>query len=203
MSVEEVARIARVAPSTVVRVVRGDPGVHLDTLCAVATAVGLNLSVKAFPKAQPSLRDSGQLGIAEYLVSTAHSSLRPALEVPVGDPYGRAADLVLFSANEVLHIEIERRIVDFQATFRVAMLKRDALQARHTRPVRFVLAIEDSQKNRQLLAANMTVIRTALPATSTRILRCLRTGGSLGADGLLWVRPWRRPAAQIIPDTAL
>ena len=95
-SIEEVARRAQVAPSTVVRVLHGDAGVHLDTLCAVGAAVGLRISVKAFPSWQPSLRDSGQLRVAEYLVAQAHGSLKPTLELPVGDPYGRAADIVFF-----------------------------------------------------------------------------------------------------------
>lgn len=95
-SIDEVARRAGLASSTVVRVLNGDSGVHLDTLCAVAAAVGLRIGVKAYPSAGPSLRDSGQLRVAEYLIALAHASLRSALELPVGDSYGRAADLVFF-----------------------------------------------------------------------------------------------------------
>lgn len=191
MTIEEVARHAMVAPSTVVRVCNGDGGVHLDTLCAVADSVGLKISVKAFPGRQPSLRDSGQLRIAEYLVALAHPSLHPSLELPVGDPFGRAADLVFFGPEEIMHKEIERRLPDFQAPYRAATVKRDALQARHARPVRLVMVIEDTRRNRALVAPHAELIRTALPAASFDVLRSVRSGTPLGRDGLLWVRPWR------------
>ncbi|HEX2883235.1 MAG TPA: LacI family DNA-binding transcriptional regulator [Candidatus Limnocylindria bacterium] len=191
MAVEDVARRARVSPSTVARVLRGDGGVHLDTLCAVTAAVGMKISVKAYPTSQPSLRDSGQLRIAEYLVAQAHASLRPALEVPVGDPFGRAADVVFFGPDEILHSEIERGLPDFQAPHRAAMLKRDALQQQHARPVRLILVIEDTTRNRRLVSQHAPLIHHALPAGSAQIMRAIRNGTPLGSDGLLWVRPWR------------
>ncbi len=189
--IEEVARRAQVAPSTVVRVLRGDAGAHLDTLCAVGAAVGLRIGVKAFPAGGLSLRDSGQMRVAQLLVGQAHQSLRPALELPVSDPFGRAADLVFFAPTEIGHYEIERRLPDFQAPYRAATLKREALQAQHSRPVRLVLVIEDTRRNRELVAPHAELIRTALPATPGQILRSIRQGTPLGRDGLLWVRPWR------------
>ena len=191
-SIEAVARRAAVAPSTVVRVINGDGGVHLDTLCAVATAVGLRINVKAFPAEQPGLRDSGQLHIAQYLIAQAHQSLKAALEVPVGDDFGRAVDLAFFAPTEIVIHEIERALPDYQAPKRAAMLKRDALQARQDRPVRLVLVVEDTKRNRSLVEPHTAVIRADLPATSAEILRALRTGTGLGRDGLLWVRPWRK-----------
>lgn len=194
-SIEAVARRAAVAPSTVVRVIHGDGGVHLDTLCAVATAVGLRINVKAYPTEQPTLRDAGQLHIAQFLIGQVHASFRPALEVPVGDPFGRAADLVLFGPVQVVMCEIERSISDMQAPTRAAMLKRDALQSRHERPVRLVLVVEDTRRNRTLVAPHGALIRAALPAASTEVMRALRQGTELARDGLLWVRPWRRRSA--------
>lgn len=192
-SIEEVARRAGVAPSTVVRAIHGDPGVHLDTLCAVVQAAGLRLSVKAYPGGSVSLRDSGQLRAAEYLAALAHPSLKPALELPVGDPFGRAADIVFFGPEEILHEEIERRPTDLQESLRSATVKREALQARHQRPVRLILVVEDTARNREIVRAHERLIRRVLPATSTEILRSMRTGTVLGKDGLLWLRPWRIP----------
>lgn len=190
-SIEQVARQARLAPSTVVRVLHGDAGVHLDTLCAVGAAVGLRIGITAFPSTPPSLRDSGQMRTAQYLVAQGHPSRKPALELPVGDPFGRAADLVFFGPDDILHAEIERRLPDFQAAYRAASVKRDALQAQHSRPVRLVLVIEDTRRNRAMIAPHAELIRTALPATSATVLQALRAGTPLNRDGLLWVRPWR------------
>lgn len=196
MTIGDVARRAHVAPSTVVRVIHGDGGAHLDTVCAVAAAVGLSVGAKVFPSAQPSLRDTGQLRLAEFLVGQGDQRLRAALELPVGDAFGRAADLVFFGADEIIHAEIERRLPDFQAPYRAATVKRDALQAKHSRPVRLVLVIEDTRRNRALVAPHGALIRGALPATSSDILRALRNGTPLGHDGLLWVRPWRMQHAR-------
>jgi hypothetical protein len=173
------------------RVMNGDGGVHVDTLCAVTGAVGLHLGAKTYPGTRLSLRDTGQLSIAEYLVGQAHPSLRPALEVPVGDPFGRAADLVFFGPEEILHYEIERGLPDYQASYRSANVKRAALQERHSRAVRLVIVVEDTKRNRALLAPHAVLIRTGLPATSSEILRAIRRGTPLGKDGLLWLRPWR------------
>lgn len=193
LTIDAVARRARVAGSTVVRVLNGDGSAHLDTICAVGLAVGMRVSVKAYPDAPPSLRDSGQLRMAEHLVDQAHPTLRPALELPVGDPFGRAADLVFFGPDEILHHELEGHMPDLQAPLRSASVKREALQASHARPVRLVIAVEDTRRNRELIAAHMDLVRSTLPATSREILHSLRTGEPLGKDGLLWVRPWRRP----------
>jgi transcriptional regulator with XRE-family HTH domain len=191
-SIETTARRAGVAPSTVVRVLHGDGGAHLDTLYAVATAVGLRPSIKLYPSKPPSLRDTGQLHIAQYLMSQAHPSLKPMLELPVADPFGRAVDLVFIGRTEIVACEIERSPADFQASKRRAALKRDALQAIHQRPVRLVLAIEDTRRNRELLAPYAELIRADLPATPATVMRRLRSGEPLGQDGILWVRPWRR-----------
>lgn len=202
-SIQQIARRARLAPSTVARVLHGDAGVHLDTLCAVGAAVGLRISVKAFPSTPPSLRDSGQMRAAHHLIAQSHPTRKPALELPVGDPFGRAADLVFFGPDDILHAEIERRLPDFQAAFRAATVKRDALQAQHSRPVRLLLVVEDTRRNRALLAPHAELIRTALPATSGTILKALRAGTPLDRDGLLWVRPWRSAIGTARTDQSL
>ena len=61
------ARLAGVSPSTQDRVERGDPSVTVATSCRVAGALGLKLWAKAFPVRTPTLRDTGQLRIAEIL----------------------------------------------------------------------------------------------------------------------------------------
>ena len=190
-TIRAVAARASVTPSTVVRVIRGDGGVHLHTLCAIGAAVGLRISVKAYPAAEPSLRDSGQLRMAEWLIAQAEASWQPALELPVGDPFGRAADLVFFGPAEIAHLELETGPADWQRTLRAATVKRDSLQAQHERPVRLVIALNDTRRNRRLVEPHADLIRAVLPAGSNRILDALRRGEPIGRDGLLWVRPWR------------
>ena len=181
------AKLAGVAPSTVRRIRGGDGAVQVDTLCSVAEAVGVDLTLKGYVGRQPSLRDTGQLGIAELLIAGVHGSWRSALEVAAGE-HGRRIDLVLFGPEEILALEIERMLVDFELQFRSGLDKREALGATHARPVRLVVVVEETQRNRRVASEHASLFRQALAAGSREVLAALRSGRALGRDGLLWVR---------------
>lgn len=183
----QAARLAGVSPSTQKRVEDGDISIGTATACRVAAAVGLKVWAKAYPVRTPSLRDTGQLRIAEMLRRAAHTSFRVAIELPLSD--GRSADEVFFGPDEIIHAEIERLLADWQAQYRSASAKRDELAAQHRRPVRLVLVIEDTRANRSAISAHFDLIRSALPAGSREVMRALRDGLPLGRDGVLWVRP--------------
>jgi hypothetical protein len=201
-SIADVALRAGVAPSTVNRVLIGDAGVHLDTICAVGAAVGLRISVKTYPAEQPSLRDSGQLRVAEYLIGQAHPSLTPALEPPSVMHSGVRLISSSSARRKSSTTKLSVGCLTSSPRTGAANLKRESLQAQHSRPVRLVLAIEDTQRNRALVAPHQQTIQTALPATSSEILRALRTGIPLGRDGLLWVRPWRTASSSALDPTS-
>jgi hypothetical protein len=185
--VRAAARRAGISWATWNAIELGSPRTTLAKLCAVGDAIGLDLVLQAYPGRPPSLRDSGQLAIAQALMAVAHGSIQPRIELLVGKN-GRAIDLVLFSPVEIVAIEIERMAVDFQAQLRRADEKRSALAERHHRPVRLVLAVEDTRKNRAVVGPHLDLIRRALPAGSREVLAAIRAGRALGRDGLLWVR---------------
>jgi transcriptional regulator with XRE-family HTH domain len=190
MTARQVARRAGVSPSTYARIEAGGPGVAIGTLCAVAEAVGLDIVLRAFDGRRPSLRDTGQLRVAEALLPRLHGTWQPEVELLVGD-HGESVDLVLFGPSEIIAVEIERLIVDFQDQYRRGDRKRAMLAALHQRPVRLVMAVEDRRRNRDAVDRHITIVRTALTAGSRHILGSLSAGRPLGADGLLWVRPGR------------
>ena len=101
---------------------------------------------------------------------------------------GLVVDLVLFGPTEIWATEIERLLGDFQGQHRRADAKREALAAQHRRPVRLVMAVEDTRRNRAALDPHIAFIRASLPAGSREILGALRSGRPLGRDGLLWLR---------------
>jgi len=183
------ARLAGVSASTQARVERGDPSVQIRTACQVASAVGLKVWGKAFPVSSPSLRDTGQLRIADILRRAAHASYRIVVELSLDR--GRSADMAFLGPDEIIVVEIERLLADFQAQYRSGMAKRDELAAVHQRPVRLVLVIEDTQRNRRAVQQHTALIRSALPAASREISRVIRTRMPLGRDGILWIRPSR------------
>lgn len=187
LTVRAAARIAGVSPSTQARVEHGDPSERIYTACRVASAVGLKVWGKAFPVRTPSLRDTGQLRIAEILRRTANGAYEVVVELGLGS--GRSADEVFLGPVEIIHAEIERLLADFQAQYRSASAKRDELATMHQRPVRLVLVIEDTDRNRVAVQEHAALIRSSLPAGSREVFRALRTGQPLGRDGILWIRP--------------
>lgn len=193
-SQREVARRGGVSPASVRRVESGDPHVQFDTQCAVASAVGLDAVLRLYPSRPVSLRDSGQLGIAQMLVEVVHPAWQPKLEVPAGD-HGEAVDIGLFGSTEILAVEIDRLLVSFEETYRRNQRKRDHLAARHQRPVRLVMVVQDTPRNRESVEPHMELVRHALPAGSREVLAALRSGSPLSRDGLLWIRPSRPPRA--------
>jgi DNA-binding XRE family transcriptional regulator len=186
LTITTAARLASVAPETQRRIEAGDPTAGFTTACKVAGAVGLRVWSKAFPAATPSLRDTGQLLVAEHLTRMAHPALHPSVEHRLRS--GRAIDVALFGPEEIIATEIERLLADWQAQFRSADAKRAELADAHQRPVRLVIAVEDTRRNRAVLVEHATLIRRMLPAGTREILAALRAGAPLGRDGLLWVR---------------
>jgi len=181
-----------VSQTEVSKAERGHLDVSLAARCRLAAACGHELGWRLYPVATVRLRDSGQLAIAKVIVAAAHPSWTARLEVPVAPGDLRAADLVLTGTNEVLYLEIERALVDFQAQLRSAQLKREAIAQGTDRPIRLVLAVPDTQTTRARLAPFTDLISRALPATSAATWRAIRIGGPLGADGILFVRPPHR-----------
>jgi len=192
MTRKRVSQRAGVSSDTARRIEDGDPSVQLDTLCAVGAAVGLDIVVRAYRSRPPSLRDSGQLEVAQIVCSIAHPAWDPVLELAAGD-HGEAVDIGLFSAREIIDTEIDRLILDFQGQYRRNTQKREYLAAQHQRPVRLVMVVEDTARNRTALAPHLAFIRSALPAGSREVLKALRTGEPLGRDGLMWIRRNRLP----------
>lgn len=189
LTIRAAARLAGVAPATQERVEAGDPAVGIVTVCRVAAPLGLKVWGRAFPASNPSLRDTGQLAIAEFLRTAANPGLRVVLEHGLGN--GRAIDAVLLGTDEIIAVEIERLLADFQAQYRSADAKRIEFAALHQRPVRLVLAVEDTRHNRAVARDHATLIGSMLPAGSREIMRAIRAAEPVGRDGLLWVRPMR------------
>lgn len=188
----QVADLAGASQAEVSKAERGHLDISLDVRCRLAAACGHELGWRLYPVATVRLRDSGQLGIAQAIVAAAHRNWQARLEVAVAPGDLRAADLLLATAGEILHVEIERALVDLQAQLRAAQLKRQALAERENRPIRLVLAVPDTRSTRARLAPFAELIARTLPASSSATWRALRSGEPLGVDGILFVRAPRR-----------
>ena len=184
----QLALRAMVTQQEVSRVERGSERSTLETRCRLAAACGAELGWRLYPNSSVSLRDSGQLALAQAIVSAAHSRWTPRLEVPVGNAGLRAADIVLESDDEVVQIEVERTLVDLQAQLRAAQLKRESLAAEMERPVRLVIGVPDTRAVRARLAPYADLLARSLPVPTRSIWAALRGLNAVGGDGILFVR---------------
>jgi transcriptional regulator with XRE-family HTH domain len=178
---------AGVSQSFVSLVERGRRRPDWSTACALAAGVGHDLSVRLFPMRSISLRDSGQYEAVQTIIQLAHHAWQPRMEAPVGPGDARAADLLLISTDEVLHVEVERALIDLQAQLRAAQRKRSVLAEGYSRPVRLVIGLPDTRRARAVVRSLEPGIQIALPQASTRVLRSIRSGVPLGADGVLFI----------------
>lgn len=111
---------AGVPQSTVWRIEHGSRHANIETLCRITTALALDLNVRAFPSTRVRIRDERQLARIGFITARASTLWHPQLEVRVTpDPAdARAIDLVLSSAVEVVAVEVEGDLADFQAQLR-------------------------------------------------------------------------------------
>jgi hypothetical protein len=150
-------------------------------------AVGLDFVAQLYPGREPRLRDTGQLELARVIAAMAARQWTANLEVAAGE-HGEAIDMVLMRSDEIVAIEIERLMLDAQAQIRRLILKRDWLAARHERPVRLVVIVEDTRRNRGAMVQHMSLLRTTFPAGSREVFGAIRSGMTLRRDGLAWLR---------------
>jgi hypothetical protein len=133
--------------------------------------------------------------MAEAILAAASPCWRSRFEVLTGPGPMHAADILLENQQQAAQIEIERALVDFQAQWRAANVKRESLSQRLGRPVVLILAVPDTTTVRRRLEPHEELISRAMPMRSREIWRTLRRCQRLDGDGLLFVR--RRAAGQL------
>jgi transcriptional regulator with XRE-family HTH domain len=145
-----VAAAARISRSNVSRI----ESAHLLKLSIreailLADAVGLNLSIKAYPGREPT-RDAGHARRLKALLANVTSPLGVRLEVPLPPRAGaleqRAWDALISATDGETGVELEIRLHDMQSQTRRILLK-----WRDSGVERLLLVIADSDANRRAI----------------------------------------------------
>jgi transcriptional regulator with XRE-family HTH domain len=189
---KQLAARAGVSQQSVSLAENGSAAGSLEVRCRLTEACGFELGWRLYPVRTVPLRDSGQLELATAVMAQANPTFRARLEVPVRAGDLRAADLVLDSAEEVIHIEVERSPTDLQAQARAAHVKREIMAEGERRPVRLVIAMPSTRANRQRLDQIKPLLQRTFPVPSRRIWSALRSGTPIGGDGILLIAPRRQ-----------
>jgi len=180
LSLADLGRSAGLTASAVMRILNGTTRVvDTDILAALATTVGLDLRLRAYPAGDP-IRDAGQVRLLERLRLRVRPGLHWRTEVPLpieGDL--RAWDAVIQGHGWSLPVEAETVIVDVQALERKLSLKQRDGGVHH-----LVLLIADTPRNRRALASAPASFR-GWPLRARDILGALRAGRDPGASGIV------------------
>lgn len=182
LSQRAVAKAARISQAHLSKLERGLAGPTITTVAAIASVVGLDLSMRTFPGGSP-LRDAGHVRVLARLRALLPATYRWRTEVPIpitGDR--RAIDAMVADPPIAAGFELETRFGDAQSTDRRILIKqRDAgLSA-------MILVVPDTRHNRLAVAAAAPTIRASFPLDGRQVLRALRAGVAPSANGILFV----------------
>ena len=124
-------------------------GLTLVDAVVLADAVGLDVSIKAYPGRQPT-RDAGHARKLTEFLAHVGAPLRYGLEVGLppreGVPEQRAWDAMIFGPDGETGVELEMRLYDLQAQTRRILLK-----WRDSGAERLLLLVNDTDANRRVL----------------------------------------------------
>jgi transcriptional regulator with XRE-family HTH domain len=181
MRLADVARPVGTSASQLSRIERGQvPTVGYTLAVRIGAAVGLNLSVKAYPGGH-RLLDRPQLELFKRLREKASPTWLWETEVPMPIPGDlRAADSRARIPGCSLVVEIYSRLADFQSQSRAALLKKRDLKAD-----RLILVVAGSSANRRALREAGEAITASFPLGTRAVLRAFAAGHDPGADGIV------------------
>jgi transcriptional regulator with XRE-family HTH domain len=154
--------------------------IGLVDLARVAAAVGLDLSIRAYPGPDP-VRDVGHLRLLERFRSTLAQRLDWRVEVPLrGSADQRAWDAVIFGAGAPIGVEAETRLTDVQR-----LERRITLKQRDSGIQQVVLVFADTRWNRDALRVAASALAVAFPIPASRVLAALSAGEDPGGSGVV------------------
>ena len=156
------------------------PQLSITTLAKVAAAVGLKLSVAAYPTGRRPL-DAAQLALLASLNERLHPTWQRRIEVPIpiqGDL--RAVDQVIRTDGRSCAIEAFTRLSDLQLQVRRSRAKQRDIGAD-----RLILLVRGSRANRQMLHELGPFLRDEFPVTTRAAMRALAAGRDPGEDCLI------------------
>lgn len=181
LSQEAVAEAAGIDQSWLSRFERGQaPGISMEAVSVLLAAVGLDLSVRAYPGGDP-VRDRPQLVLLGRFQGEVSRVILWASEVPLpnaGDP--RAWDALLSIGTARWGVEAETRIGDVQARVRSLQLKK-----RDGRVDGVILLLLDSRHHRLLMGRHRSLLEVNFPVQSDAALTALRAGRPPSGDAII------------------
>jgi transcriptional regulator with XRE-family HTH domain len=200
LSQRAVARAVGIHHSHIAAIEAGADSPSLRTLARLATALGMDVSIRFYPSAGPRLRDHVQARMVEGVLRSIDPRWRPYLEVAVYRPVRGVVDLALADPSvgqlAVSEHHSELRAADQQ--LRWAQLKAEAIASARSWPfgltedattdVVRLLFLRNTERNRRTATELAATLATAYPASASATVAVLTgAAGRLPGHAVVWV----------------
>lgn len=180
VSQTRIALAADLRQSRVSRTERGDgPMPRLDELARHCAAVGLRLSLRAYPDGS-AVRDAAQLRLLERLRPLVAVRFRWRTEVPVTEDRDLRAWDVMLDGPARIAIDAETKLRDIQA-----LQRRVELKWRDSGVPCVVLLVASTHHNRAVLREHRSALASTFPLDTRETLASLREGRAPAANGIV------------------
>ena len=192
----QVASAAGVDRTFVGRIESGEAHPSLQTLVALATALGAEVSVRLFAGSGPRLTDRHQARMVEAVLGRLAPVWRSHLEAPVWRPVRGVVDGVFERLDTPLLV-----VSEFMSTLarleqqirwsaeKVASIGASALVGDGpTPPVSKLLVLRTTTANRDIARQFEVTLRAAYPGRTADAVRSLTVGDPWPGDAIIWVR---------------
>lgn len=192
----QVSTVAGIDRSHYSRIEAGAANASLETIIAIATALGADLSVRLYPGSGPRLTDRHQARMVEALLRSLGSDWRPHVEVPVSRPARGVIDVVLERPAERLLVATEayselRRLeqqIRWSADKAASLGSADLVRGGPEPTISRLLVLRSTAATRDLARQFEATLRAAYPAASSSLLAALREGARWPGPGIVWIR---------------
>lgn len=167
--------------STFARIERNEiDNVSVRNLALACAAVGLVLTTRAYPAADP-VRDAAHTRLLARFRERLPDSALWLTEVPLPIPGDlRALDGFSRLGGRTIGIEAETRLTDLQAMERKVQLKKRDAQLDV-----LILLVADTRSNREVLGLHRENLRAAFPLDTRTVLAALSAAEAPAADGIV------------------
>jgi transcriptional regulator with XRE-family HTH domain len=191
-SQSDVARRAGLSRGMVSRTEAGDVHPSIETLTAIAAALGADLSIRLFPGAGVPIRDRFQARMIEALLRILHPRWRAHPEVPIHRPARGLIDVVLEDAPLLVATEAQSDLRRLEAQIRWHTEKASGLPFTDLATGRDVqvsrlLVLRSTRRTRELAREFEQTLRAAYPARSRDALEALTSKTPWPGSAVIWM----------------
>jgi transcriptional regulator with XRE-family HTH domain len=193
VSLRQLAEATGIDASHLARIEKGTAHASVETLTAVAIALGGNLSLRFYADAGPRIHDRFQAPMIEGLLRSVHLDWSPGLEVVVPGKLRGVADIVLTHRIQPVLVvgEVQSQFRRIEQQLRWMAEKTAAFEA--SRPdgvsVSRLLVLRSTTTTREIARRYEALLRVAYPARAAELFRALTTADvPWPGSGIVWMR---------------